>query len=472
MVGPPMAESAEILFAKPAATPSLDPVFRPVSTGNREYRKTVAAAKTKVPLTIALERNNGHVSVFKTEILPANSGQDKTTRLYVERLVKFLLWQIGGWKIMVGGSREIGDYIAQVYSRRGARAFDVKLMEQVYEKPFVVERLDRAKTPDASESSMALGGHLDGCRIGFDLGASDYKLAAVNNGEPAFTTEIHWDPRGQSDPDWHYKRINEGLRLAAKHLPRVDAIGGSSAGIYIDNKVMVASLFRGVPPEPFAQKVRPLFLNLRQEWGVPLEVANDGDVTALAGAMSLQTSAVLGVAMGSSQAAGFLNAEGRITGWLNELAFAPIDYNPRAAADEWSGDIGCGVQYFSQQAVVRLAPVAGIELPKVHPADQLKFVQDLHQQGDPRPPKIFETIGVYLGYALAHYADMYDFRHLLVLGRVTSGAGGDLIVKKAKEVLRADFPEVAQKISRHLPDEKSKRVGQAVAAASLPEIRK
>jgi predicted NBD/HSP70 family sugar kinase len=214
-----------------------------------------------------------------------------------------------------------------------------------------------------------------------------------------------------------------------------------------------------------------MFLNLRQEWDVPFEVANDGDVTALAGAMSLRENGVLGVAMGSSQAAGFLDAQGRITGWLNELAFAPVDYNPLAAADEWSGDIGCGVQCFSQQAVVRLAPAAGIELPPDHPAEQLKFVQELHQKGDPRPPKIFETIGVYLGYALAHYADMYDFRHLLVLGRVTSGAGGDLIVQKAKEVLRTDFPELAQKLSLHLPDEKSKRVGQAVAAASLPSTK-
>src|SRR5205823_6952045 len=213
------------------------------------------------------------------------------------------------------------------------------------------------------------------------------------------TTEIAWDPRVQSDPAWHYDRINHGLKLAAKHLPRVDAIGGSSAGIYIDNKVMVASLFRAVPPERFAQQVKPLFLNLRREWGVPLEVANDGDVTALAGAMSLQRNAVLGVAMGSSQAAGFLDAQSRITGWLNELAFAPVDYNPDAAADEWSGDIGCGAQYFSQQAVVRLAPAAGIRLAAGHPAEQLKVVQDLHRQGDPRPSKIFETIGVYLGYA-------------------------------------------------------------------------
>ena len=466
-----MTESAGILSATPAVTPPLDPGFRPISLGNRRYKQAIAAAKSKVPLAIALERNDGQISVFKTEILPGSSSSDGATHLYVERLVKFLLWQIGGWRITVGGPREIGDFIAQTYSPAGARGFDVKLMEQVYEKPFTVEIVDIAKTPAARESSVALGGHLDGCRIGFDLGASDYKLAAVKDGEAVFTTEIPWDPRPQTNPDWHYQKINDGLKLAAGHLPRLDAIGGSSAGIYIDNKVMVASLFRGVPPELFAQKVKPMFLNLRKEWGVPFEVANDGDVTALAGAMSLQTNGVLGIAMGSSQAAGFLDAQGRITGWLNELAFAPIDYNPRAAADEWSGDIGCGVQCFSQQAVVRLAPTAGIELPKGHPAEQLKFVQELHQQGDPRPSKVFETIGVYLGYALAHYADMYDFRHLLVLGRVTSGAGGDLIVQKAQEVLRTEFPELATRLELHLPDEKSKRVGQAVAAASLPNAK-
>src|SRR5204862_7901779 len=126
------------------------------------------------------------------------------------------------------------------------------------------------------------------------------------------------------------------------------------------------------------QKHEPLFLNLRQEWGVPLEVANDGDVTALAGAMSLQTNGVLGIAMGSSQAAGFLDNEGRITGWLNELAFAPIDYNPRAAADEWSGDLGCGVQYFSQQAADRRAPAAGLPLAAGAPARPLKGEPDRH----------------------------------------------------------------------------------------------
>lgn len=325
--------------------------------------------------------------------------------------------------------------------------------------------------PESREAAVALGGHLDGCRIGFDLGASDYKLAAVKEGEAVFTTEIPWDPKKEADPYFHYQRISEGLRLAASHLPRVDAIGGSSAGIYVDNKVMVASLFRAVPPDLFPSKVKPLFLRLREEWGVPFEVANDGDVTALAGGMSLKANGVLGIAMGSSQAVGFLDREGRITGWLNELAFAPVDYRTDAPADEWSGDLGCGAQYFSQQAVVRLAASAGIVLAPGHPAEQLKQVQALLAKDDPRARGIFETIGVCLGYALAQYAEMYDPRHVLVLGRVTSGVAGDLIVGEARKVLHCEFPELTDRLAIHLPDEKSKRVGQAVAAASLPKLR-
>ena len=462
-----MSDSLRLLLSKPAVSPPLDPEFRPISLGNRAYSKAVAGSKNKVPLVIALERNGGG-SVYRTEIFAPGSEFDPDTHVYVERLVKFLLWQKGGQKLTIGGPKDIADHIQSIYSAKGARAFDAKLMEDVYEKPFVMEWAGANKIPQAREASVAIGGHLDGCRIGFDLGASDYKLAAVKDGEAVFTTELPWDPKVESDPDFHYRKISEGLKLAAGHLPRVDAIGGSSAGIYIDNKVMVASLFRAVPKDVFDQKVRPMFLNLRKEWGVPLEVANDGDVTALAGAMSLKDNSVLGIAMGSSQAAGYLDSKGRITGWLNEFAFAPVDYNPRAPADEWSGDIGCGAQYFSQQAVVRLAPAAGIELPTGHPPEQLRFVQDLHKSGDPRPEKIFETIGVYLGYATALYADLYDFRHLLILGRITSGRGGDIILEKARLVLKTEFPDLEKRLLLHLPDEKSKRVGQAVAAASLP----
>jgi len=285
-----------------------------------------------------------------------------------------------------------------------------------------------------------------------------------------FTEEVVWDPRGHADPAYHYNQINDALKSAASHLPKVDAIGGSSAGVIINNRPMSASLFRGIPAEQY-YKIESVFLDLAKKWNVPFEVANDGDVTALAGAMSLNDNGVLGVAMGSSEAVGYVNSEGNITGWLNELAFCPIDYRSDAPADEWSGDIGCGVQYLTQQAVFRLAKANGIPLEQYEMlADKLKAVQKLLADGDDTARKIWESIGIYMGYAIAHYAAFYDIKYLIILGRVTSGIGGDIIMAKANEVLNVEFPELAQKITITMPDEKMKRVGQACAAASLPSI--
>lgn len=461
----------DLLLSKPAVAAPLDPGFRPVALGNRRYLAEAKRSRKARPLAFALERDHGLVSVFRTEVLPEGSGHDDATRVYAERILKFLLWQKGGWKLSVDGPKSVADHLLATYRAGGARAFDADIVRQVYDRAFVVEHVAEGRLPAERETAAPIGGHLDGCRIGFDLGASDYKLSAVKEGEVVFTTELPWDPSVQKDPEYHYVKIQEGLKLAASKLPRVDAIGGSTAGIVVGNEVRVASLFRAVPPDLFAAKARPIFLNLAKAWGVPFEVANDGDVTALAGGLSLRENAVLGVAMGSSEAGGYLDPQGRITGWLNELAFCPIDYNPQASADPWSGDRGCGALYFSQQAVVKLAPAAKIDLPKGHPAEQLKFVQDLHAKGDARAEGIFKTIGVYLGHAMAAYADMYDYRHLLTLGRVTSGKGGDLILENARKALAADYPELKDRVQVSLPDEKSKRVGQAVAAASLPKRR-
>jgi predicted NBD/HSP70 family sugar kinase len=216
-----------------------------------------------------------------------------------------------------------------------------------------------------------------------------------------------------------------------------------------------------------------LFLRIGEEMGVPLEIANDGDVTALAGSMSLDDHGVLGIAMGSSEAGGYVNLEGNITGWLNELAFAPIDYNQTAPKDEWSGDRGVGSLYFSQQSVFRLAPKVGIEIPEqLSKAEQLQYVQKKLEKEEEGAVKIWQTIGCYLGYGIAHYADFYDLRHVLILGRCTSGSGGKYILDGALMVLQAEFPEIARTVNIQLPDEKSRRVGQAIAAASLPVLDK
>ncbi|MCL5103310.1 MAG: ROK family protein [Armatimonadetes bacterium] len=459
-------------LAQPKVNPPLDPAFRPAALANKAFRVAVMESGAPVSLVIGLERTDGSRSRYETQVIPQGHPLDGLNLPYVERLVKMLLWQKGGWKLTIGGPTELGAHIAEIYSEGGARAFDWGIMgNTIFERPFEVIVTDAESVLPARESSVALGRHLDGCRIGFDLGASDRKVAAVIDGESVFSEEIVWDPRGNSDPQYHFDQIMDGLRSAAAHMPKVDAIGGSSAGVIINNRPMVASLFRGVPRDLFESKIKNLFLDVRNAWGVPLEVANDGDVTALAGAMSLDDTCILGVAMGSSEAVGYVNEQGNITGWLNELAFAPIDYALDAPVDEWSGDSGCGAQYLTQQAVFRLAPKVGIMLNESDSlADKLKSVQVLLQGGDERAVRIWETVGVYMGYAIAHYADFYPIRHMLILGRVTSGDGGTIILQKANEVLEAEFPELARAMTLHLPDEKTRRVGQAVAAASLPVI--
>src|SRR5665213_1902359 len=402
----------------PIISAPLDPAFQPAVIFNRNYVETVKASGEGVPLIIGLERENGFLSRFETVVC---SEADADTLRYVERIVKFLLWARGGWKLHFGGPKPLGEFIRKTYSLRGARKFDCEMMARAYGRNFQVVLTSAAKVPAEKETQMAAGGHLKGCRIGFDLGASDYKVSAVMDGNAVFTEEAPWQPVIQANPGYHYHHLSAALHRAAAHLPRVDAIGGSSAGIVVDNEIRVASLLRAIPKKDFPQAAG-MFKRIQREWNVPLVVMNDGDVTALAGALSLRQKGMLGIAMGSSQAVGFMDLQGRISGWLNELAFAPVDYNPAAAADEWSGDVGVGALYFSQQAVNKLLPPAKISLPrKMGLPERLKEVQALMAKGDSRAAKIYETIGVYFGYAIAHYADFYDFRHLLILGRVTTG---------------------------------------------------
>jgi predicted NBD/HSP70 family sugar kinase len=454
---------------RPRCTPPLDEDFRPAVLFDHAFH--AAASRVGLPLVIGLDRGADGFSRFETYVFPYGHPQSYDNLAYVERLVKFMLWARGGFRVYIGGPRLVGEHIRSVFSQEGAHRFDFDFMgAQVYQQPFEVIVCDAKDVPPQCESGQDLGRHLGGCRIGFDLGASDRKASAVIDGNVVYSEEIVWEPRKHADPGYHYSEIMSALHAAASKMPRVDAIGGSSAGIYISNRPMVASLFRAVPPERF-DEVRNLFLRISSEMGVPLDVINDGDVTALAGSMSLEDNSVLGIALGSSEAAGYVDANGRVTGWLNELAFAPIDDNPDAPMDEWSGDSGCGALYFSQQCVFRLAPRAGIQIPEgLTDADRLKFVQEKLEAGHEGARQIWATMGTYLGYGLARYAEFYEVKHILILGRCTSGIGGELLLSGARAVLQAEFPDLAARLQIHLPDEKIRRIGQSVAAASLPVI--
>ena len=446
--------------------PKLDPTFIPFGVWREAYLKDA-----KQPIAIAVERDKGRISVHHTCIHGTPEMAEADYR-YVERYVKFLLWSTGGFRVSVCGCPDLAQRLQKDYAPDGTRHFDCTFFHQVYETPLEILSLPLEQCPQANEVAESMGGHMDGCRIGFDAGGSDRKVSAVIDGECVYSEEVVWFPKLQEDPDYHFQHIVEAFKTAASKMPRVDAIGVSSAGTFIGNAPMVASLFIKVPRSNW-DKVKTIYDRAAKEIGdVPIVVANDGDVSALAGAMGLGVGNIMGIAMGTSEAVGYVDKDQNVLGWINELAFAPVDLQEGAMQDEWSTDFGVGCKYFSQDAVIKLAPAAGIELDEsLSPAEKLKVVQGLMNQDDPRAVAIFETIGAYLAYTVVLYSQFYDIEHMMMLGRVMSGKGGDTILRVCNEILADEFPALASKCEVMLPDEKTRRVGQSVAAASLPKIK-
>ncbi len=446
--------------------PKLDQSFAPLFVFNREFLKTA-----KKPVSLAIERASGEMARVDS-FIHGTAEMKEADQYYINRLVKTILWMKGGFRIFIN-DKDTADYLKAAYSTGGIQDFDYDFMSNVFEH--VVEVVYTDNVPESKDCPKKIGGHLDGCRIGFDAGGSDRKVSAVIDGESVYSEEVVWFPKTTEDPQYHYDGIVSALKSAASHMPRVDAVGVSSAGIYINDRAMNASLFLKVPKELYDTKVKDIYIRaITDTFGnVPFSVINDGDVSALAGMMSLEATNVIGIAMGTSEAVGFVDKDGCITGWLNELAFVPVDAQPDAMIDEWSHDIGCGVKYFSQDSVIKLAPRAGIKLDEaLSPAEKLKIVQGLMESGDKAASDIYLSIGTYLGHTLAYYYDLYHMNHVLLLGRVMSGKGGDIIIAEAQRVLEDEYPEFSKDIKLSLPDEKFRRVGQSAAAASLPEIVK
>ncbi len=444
-------------------SPVLDKKFYPMLAALADHKNFLKGKET-VCTTLVVERDGGYNHLYSLDV---TAEESEFSYRIAERIAKTMLWVCGGFRIGVHGAGWLLKRLQADYSPSGARAFDADFMAGVYERPFEVVEL--GSIPPEKRASVQVGGHLEGCRIGFDAGGSDRKVSAVIDGVPVYSEEVVWSPKTETDPHYHYREILTAMRTAASKMPRVDCIGVSSAGVYINNKIMVASLFLKVDKKVYGDYVKNMYINIAADMGVPVEVANDGDVTALAGSMELGEGRVLGIAMGTSEAAGYINSAGGLNGWLSELAFAPVDFREDAMRDEWSGDSGVGCKYFSQDAVIKLAEYGGLTFREGTPAQKLKIVQALAEQGDPLALQIFDDIGVYLAHTLPFYALFYDIRHVLLLGRVMSGRGGDAVLAACRRVLQSDYPNFRATIDT--PDEKSRRVGQSVAAASLCALK-
>ena len=443
--------------------PELDPGFIPMQKFNETFLETAT-----FPFSFAIERNDKQIAVISTYV-HGDMAHREADCYYLERLVKFQLWQKGGFRIYVKGDESLSEFLRYAFSPEGSRGYDAEFFGGIYGHPFEVIRCD--KLPEPFEIKRPRGRNFEGYRIGVDFGGSDYKVSAVIDGKAVYSNETVWNPKISSDPDYHLKGVIAALKEAREHLPQVDAIGISSAGIVANNRILVAQLFQMVPKELFEAKGRDIYFYAVPEIGedIPFEVANDGDVAALAGAIGLDRNNVLGLAMGTSFIGGFVDKEGNLSNWISELAFAPVDASPNAAQDDWTKDIGVGVQYFCQEAVIKLAPAAGIALEEYDtPAKKLKAVQILLDEGHTGAAAIFRSIGCYLGHTAAYYYESYGTDCMLLYGRVVSGEGGNIVLEVAKKVLQEEYPNCPANLM--LPDEHTRRLGQSVAAASLPKI--
>ena len=183
--------------------PKLDKAFYPMIKALDDFAQKVKSEpeKNRAKVTLVVERNGGYNYVYSFDAFRDGINDELNYRV-AERLAKTVLWVCGGYKIGIAGSKEIFLRLKEAYSKNGARAFDEDFMSGVYEKPFEVVWLD--KVPPQKNASMKVGGHLKGCRIGFDAGGSDRKVSAVIDGEVVYSEEVVWNPKITADPHYHH----------------------------------------------------------------------------------------------------------------------------------------------------------------------------------------------------------------------------------------------------------------------------
>lgn len=479
----------KLLLVKPKVEAPLDPGFSPVILAVRSYMDIAKACTEKIEW--ALPRadgcGRGSLPVF------AEGAEEYDASLFLAGvLIQQMFWERSASKLLLCGPAKICSDLKAAFSPEGKFAFEVLTMPKVCGTPavpFVVATVESVEQlPAEFDTPVTCGSDASGCRLAFDLGKSDIKTVAVKDNEVIHSEETEWDVTNP-DPKYHYDKILTAMKSTAAHLPKIEAIGGSATGtVSGDNEATWCDIFPNVPPDVYAEKVVPIFKNLAKEFGenLPLKVINDGEVTAIAGAIMVKKGNLMGISMGSSEGGGYANADRNLLGWINELCYIPIDLNPDAPTDPWTnGHTGISHMYLGQRGATKLAAKAGVDVTEeMHPerpemnsmkheihAKCLKLIQAALKDPakEPQVRQLYETVGVYLGYALAQYSAHYKIDHVIILGRVSTGEGGTILCNTAKKVLQTEFPEIAH-IEFHFPDEHFKRVGQCIAAAALPTI--
>ena len=144
--------------------PLLEPEFIPAIVELRKFNNDVKKEKEKTHLIVCVERDNGFI--YRREFDCFKDGVDDERNIFmVERIIKTILWLVGGFKIYIAGSHTIYQKIKEYYSVGGLRDFDRDFMSTVYERPFEVVEVSSDSAPQEIKSNVQAGGYLKGKRI-------------------------------------------------------------------------------------------------------------------------------------------------------------------------------------------------------------------------------------------------------------------------------------------------------------------
>eukprot|EP00928_Gymnodinium_smaydae_P063123 TRINITY_DN467_c0_g1_i10.p1 TRINITY_DN467_c0_g1~~TRINITY_DN467_c0_g1_i10.p1 ORF type:complete len:503 (+),score=142.20 TRINITY_DN467_c0_g1_i10:62-1570(+) len=493
---------ASLLIVKPKVEAPLDPDFAPVVLAKREYRK--AAQDCKDTLHFALPRKNG-CGRGELKVFPEDDKCYQASVILAGVMIQEMIWMRGATSLQLCGPKGICEALKAAFSPGGTYAFEAETMPKCNgeaDKAFDVTIVDSADSlPASKDIPEVCGKEANGNRLAFDLGKSDIKTVFVENGEVLDSMETEWDVTNP-DPEYHFDAIVKAMKgtieRAKKEAKDIQAVGGSATGtVSSDNEATWCDIFPNVPPDVYKAKVVDIFKRIATEVtgqaDIPLKVINDGEVTALAAVQKLTKENdgklmgnVMGISMGSSEGGGYADANGNLLGWFNELCYVKLDMNPSAPTDPWSKETHRGLShmYLGQRGATKNAYKI-TEVPEnykyPHPdmctikhedhAQCLKLIQKAMETNPEKASDLYRTCGVYLGYALAQYVEHYKIDNVMILGRVSKGKGGDLMLEVASEVLKTEFPDLPP-ITFHTADDHFKAVGQCIAAAALPTIKK
>jgi len=486
------AAVTELLVVEPKVSAPLDPGFAPVVLAKAKYRKAAEGCADTVHF--ALPRSDG-CSRGELKVFPTDDKRYQASVILAGVLIQESIWIKGASSLQLAGPKEICESLKAAFSKGGTYEFEAEVMPKANgtaDKEFEVTIVGGAgDLPEAKDTPQVCGKDANGCRLAFDLGKSDIKTVAIKDGEVLDSAETEWDVTNP-DPQYHFDAIVDAMkktieRAKAKGFGDIQAVGGSATGtVSGNNEATWCDIFPNVPADVYKEKVVDIFKRLAKEVAgdVPLKVINDGEVTALAAVQKIKKGNVMGISMGSSEGGGYANADGNLMGWINELCYVKLDMNPRAPTDPWTKGAHRGIShmYLGQRGATKNA-FKICEVPEnykyPHPdmctikhedhAQCLKLIQQAMKDTPDKASDLYKTCGVYLGYGLAQYCEHYKIDHVMILGRVSKGAGGDLVLKTASEVLATEFPDLP-KIEFHTADDHFKAVGQCIAAAALPSI--